>query len=184
MKKKTKQAKRKRTRLDGLIATAPTQQKKMLLAFYGVTAAERNQWPVRVAKAFWHLKQTENDKLTDEPIGASLIDGKVTAIHTNRTMRETLYQLAKNDLEVFTLAALWQWRPEWLEELAKAMRRVGRGEFDCQFGTADAMARAAIILDPKANIAELGKQFFPKQEAESRERNLKRIRARILRPDK
>lgn len=184
MKKKTAHAKpkQKRARLDGLIAAAPTTREKMQLAFYGVTAPERNQLSVRIAKAFWFLKETANDKFSDKPKAAMLVDGEPVEIDTAATMREKRFQDAKTDLEFFSLVALNSWTPKMFEDLAKAMRRVERGEFDCQFGNTDpgAMARAAIIHDPKANIAKVAAEFFPKQEISHAERNLRRIKARIL----
>lgn len=182
MKKKTTPAKtkQKRERLDGLIAAAPTKRDKMQLAFYGVAAAERNNLSVRIAKAFWFLKKTANDKVLDKPVAALLIDGKPVEIDTAATLREKSFQDAKKDMDFFALVALNSWTPKMFEDLAKAMRRVERGEFECQFGNAEAMARAAIIHDPKANIAKVAAEFFPKQEISHVERNLRRIKARIL----
>lgn len=183
-KKSPTKPKQKRTRIDGLIAAAPTPHEKIQLAFYGVAAPERKQLSVRIAKAFWYLKETANDKLSDKPVAAFQINGKTVEIDTAATLREKRFQEAKRDLELFALVALNSWTPKMFEDLAKAMRRVEHGDFDCQFGNADAMARAAIINDPKANITKIAAEFFPTQEISHAERNLRRIKKRILPPQK
>src|SRR5206468_221804 len=90
---------------------------------------------------------------------------------------EALYKQAKALLEYHTLQALWHDKPEILEDLAKAMRRVSRGELDLRIDK----ARAEILIHAAKGDLNIYKLA---QELGIAERTLRRIKSRMLAPDR
>jgi hypothetical protein len=147
MKKKPTPAKQKQKRERlAKIAKAKTMQDKLLLAHYGMAAAEYSAPEMQIARRFFDTRRVDTGEL-EQRIKQELATGKEVSARTETEF--TTLKSAEKMLYRFAWAAARKWQPEMFLKLARAMQKIARHKFP---DSHDAHRRAALIAN-KGNVA-------------------------------
>jgi hypothetical protein len=176
MKKKTTPAKPKQKR-DRLakIAKAATHHDKMLLAFYGITAAEYSRTEMQIARKFFDIRRVDAAEL-EQRIKRELAKGEVTG---GTETEFCLFKSGQKQLFQYAWTAVRKWQPEMFLRLAWAMQKIARHKFP---DSHDAHRRAALIAN-KGNVADAVKSLDWLCDPDQEKRKLTRLKRTLFPQD-
>ena len=126
MKKKIAPTKpqQKRKRL-AKIAEAGTIHDKLLLAHYGMTAAEYSATEMQIARKFFYVRRVDAAEL-EQRIKKELAKGEATA---GTETEFCLLKSGQKQLFQYAWTAVRKWKPEMFKRLAWAMQKIARHKF-------------------------------------------------------